>query len=107
MKITEFHKPKDELDWNSMNQHEIHLDNIEQAEFPYDWKLIGEIEKWKLIEKLFLYMIMSIGWFLESFFALFSIKETIWWDGDTWSIERELSVPRRIRKQLNFCFLSN
>ena len=45
-----------------------------------------------------IYPIISRPWFFESFFALFSINETIWWHGETWSIDRELSVPRSTMK---------
>ena len=77
-----------------MNQHEIHLDNIEQVDFPYVYRN-KKHDRWSVIEKksFLSYVIISIPWFLHNFFALFSIKETIWWQGETWSIDRELSVP--------------
>ena len=90
-----------------MNQHEIHLDNIEQAVFPYDWRQKGN--DWILTMKKkrqFSYRIISTAWFLHNFFALFSIKETIWWAGETWSIDRELSVPEN-SKTISFFFSFN
>jgi hypothetical protein len=52
------------------------------------------------------YPIISTAWFLLNFFALFSINDTIWWEGETWSIDRELSVPiiREEKQRQMFCF---